>query len=219
MTTQLTGPNTDATPDKTSRLSLPSRPAWSWAASSASGPSAFRTPSCRTDRSAWSRWRWPPWAPLALAFLFAVLSRRIPAAGPPPGPSALQNAPGTRQIAPMSSVTSRASFFMTNAVANPVLITLLRSRLGARLGRRLAVVEYVGRRTGTRHRLVTEYSLDGATVHIRVGGADRKTWWRNFRQPAPLRLRLAGVDHEATAQVETHDGEVVVEARLGDPPS
>lgn len=114
----------------------------------------------------------------------------------------------------MSSVSTRASFFMTNVVANPVLICLLRSRTGTRLGRRLAVVEYVGRRTGRRHRLVTGYSLDYPTLQIRVGGADRKTWWRNFREPSPLHVRLAGVDYETTAHVVSHRGEVVVEALL-----
>ena len=53
-------------------------------------------------------------------------------------------------------------------------------------------------------------------MRIRVGGADRKTWWRNFRQPAPVHLRLAGVDHDAVAHVGTHGAVVVVEALLRD---
>ena len=89
----------------------------------------------------------------------------------------------------------------TDKVANPLLVQLLRSPAGRRLGRRLAVVEYVGRRTGKRHRLVTQYTCDGETVRIAVGRPDQKTWWRNFRQPRPLRLRLAGVDREATAHL------------------
>jgi len=108
-------------------------------------------------------------------------------------------------------------FGITNRVANPVLIPLLRSRLGAGLGRHLAVVEYVGRRTGQRHRLVTQYSLHGTKVHIEVGGADRKSWWRNFRSPAPVQLRLAGVDREGTAVAVKHGEEVVLEALLDDP--
>jgi hypothetical protein len=110
-------------------------------------------------------------------------------------------------------------FLITNKVANPVLIPLLRSRPGARLGRRLAVVEYVGRRTGRRHRLVTQYSMDGLTVRIPVGAADRKAWWRNFRQPTRLQLRLAGVDHDAVAHVVTVGDEVALEVLLRDPGS
>lgn len=116
----------------------------------------------------------------------------------------------------MPSVRTRPQFVITNAVANPVLIPLLRSRIGTGLGRRLAVVEYVGRRTGQTRRLVTQYSLDGATVHIQVDGADRKTWWRNFAQPAPVRLRLAGVDRDAIAVVVTGGDGTVLEARLTD---
>ena len=105
-------------------------------------------------------------------------------------------------------------FFITTTVANPVLIRLLHGRLGARLGRRLAVVESVGRRTGHRHRLVTQYSLHGSTVRIGVGDADRKSWWRNFEQPARMRLRLAGEDHDAIAHAIPSDAGVVVEASL-----
>ena len=83
-------------------------------------------------------------------------------------------------------------FALTSRVANPVLRRLLRSRLGRRPGRRLAVVRYLGRRTGRPHELVTQYVRDGATVWILVGAADRKTWWRNLRTPAEIDLWLAG---------------------------
>ena len=113
----------------------------------------------------------------------------------------------------MPSVRLRP-YFVTTTFANPALIRLLRSRLGARLGRRLAVVEYVGRRTGQRHQLVTQYSLHGPTVRIGVGDADRKSWWRNFEHPTRVRLRLAGEDHDAVARVVKGDEGVVVEASL-----
>ena len=90
----------------------------------------------------------------------------------------------------MSPVSSQA--FMITNVANRFVIPVLTGRAGRRLGRRLAVVEYLGSRSGQRHRLVTHYVTDGRTVHIKVGMAERKTWWRNFRTPHPVRLRLAG---------------------------
>ncbi len=46
---------------------------------------------------------------------------------------------------------------VTNGLANRFLIPLLHSTTGRRLGYRLAVVEYVGRRTGRHHQLVTMY--------------------------------------------------------------
>ena len=63
----------------------------------------------------------------------------------------------------MTSAT-RQSFPLTNVVANPILIPLLKSWLDRPLGRRLAVVEYVGRRSGDRHQLVAQYVRNGREV-------------------------------------------------------
>jgi hypothetical protein len=107
---------------------------------------------------------------------------------------------------------------MTNAMANKMLIPLLRRRAGRGLGRRLAVVEYRGRRSGQRHELVTLYSRSGRTLRIRVGMAEHKTWWRNFEEGHPLCLRLAGKDYDATARVVREDDLVSVIAELEDGP-
>ena len=105
-------------------------------------------------------------------------------------------------------------FIITNGLANRLLIPVLRSRIGRRLGRRLAVVEYVGRRSGEPHHLVTQYVSDARTVRIGVGMSERKTWWRNFQSARSVRLRLAGVDYDATAHVERSEGRVCVIAEL-----
>lgn len=102
---------------------------------------------------------------------------------------------------PMSPVSSQR-FVITNVVANRVLIPSPRSRAGRRLGRRLAAVEYVGRRCDRRHHLVTQYRTDSRAVRIGVDIAEHKTWWRNSQAPHPVRLRLAGEDHHAMAHVE-----------------
>lgn len=115
------------------------------------------------------------------------------------------------------SPARRRSFTMMNLVANRVVIPVLRSRAGRRLGGRLAVVEYVGRRTGRRHRLVAQYATDGRTVRFMVGMAERKTWWRNFLSPHPVHLLLAGVDHDATAHVVRVGDSVSVVAELEGP--
>ncbi len=104
-----------------------------------------------------------------------------------------------------------------NGLANRFLIPLLNGPAGVRLGRRLAVLEYSGRRTGRHHRLVTMYAIDGPVVRITVGMAEHKTWWRNFEDPRPLRLRLAGVDHEALAHVVHDHDRVTVLAELTPP--
>lgn len=113
----------------------------------------------------------------------------------------------------MAPVSTR-KFFMRNGVANRVVIPILKSRAGKRLGRRLVVVEYLGRRTGLRRQLVTQYVTEGRTVSIRVGMAQRKTWWRNFREPHPVRLRLAGADHQASAHLVRDGNQVSVVAEL-----
>jgi hypothetical protein len=79
------------------------------------------------------------------------------------------------------------------------------------------VVEYLGRRSGQHRELVTQYVVHGRTVRIRVGSAARKTWWRNFESPHPLRLRLAGEEHAVRAHVEQHGALVSVTADLDVP--
>jgi len=103
---------------------------------------------------------------------------------------------------------------LTNQVANRALIPLLESSFGDTLGRRLAVLDYVGRRSGQPHRLVVMYAAEGRSVRITVGMAEHKTWWRNFETPHPLTLRLAGIDHHVFAHVHQDDGRTYVIADL-----
>ena len=110
---------------------------------------------------------------------------------------------------------SHQSFALTNLVVNTALIPILKSRLGRSLGRRFAVVEYLGRRSGKPYQLVTQYATDGRTVSIGVGMAERKTWWRNFNEAQPLSLRLAGEDFDTTARVVREGNMVSVVAELG----
>jgi hypothetical protein len=113
-----------------------------------------------------------------------------------------------RPFSPAHAVAS------ANAAANRLLLALLRSPAGRLLGRRLAVVEYTGRRTGRVNHLVVIYVIDGTQVRIDVAMAQDKTWWRNFEEPRPLRLRLAGTDHEALAHVVSDGHRVRVIAEL-----
>ena len=92
-------------------------------------------------------------------------------------------------------------FWITNHMVNPILQALLRSSMGGRLGRSLAVVSYLGRRTGKQHQLVVQYARDGAQVWIMPGQPERKTWWRNLREPRDVEVRLAGEEFHGTAVV------------------
>ena len=66
------------------------------------------------------------------------------------------------------SLIRRQPFSLTNDVANRLLIPLT-SRAGRRPGRRPAVVQCTGRRSGVAHELVTQYVLNGPTVRISAG--------------------------------------------------
>jgi hypothetical protein len=89
-------------------------------------------------------------------------------------------------------VADTLAFRLTNRVANPVLLRLLRTRAGRRAGRRLAVLRYTGLRTGRPHELVAMYVRTAATVWVLVGAAEHKSWWRNLTAPADVVLWLAG---------------------------
>jgi F420H(2)-dependent quinone reductase len=96
-------------------------------------------------------------------------------------------------------VADSLPFRLTNRVANPLLLRLLRTRAGRLLGRRLAVLRYTGARTGRAHELVTMYVHSGDTAWIFVGQPEHKSWWRNLRTPAEVTLWLAGEEIRAQA--------------------
>ena len=82
--------------------------------------------------------------------------------------------------------------WVTSHLANPILRPLLHSPAGHRLGRRLALIRYPGRRTGRMHELPVQYARDGACIWIMPGATKGKTWWRNLRDGADVDLVLAG---------------------------
>ena len=90
---------------------------------------------------------------------------------------------------------------LINRFVNPPLARLLRTGLGGRtLGRTLALIDYTGRRSGQRRRLVTMYNRDDHTITIPVAAAGRKSWWRNFDRGGPMRILLRGRHYDATAR-------------------
>ena len=79
---------------------------------------------------------------------------------------------------------------MTNRVVNPVLRRVLQTPLGRGLGRSLASGTPAtgrGRRTSW-----SAGTCGTGTGWILVGQAQRTTWWRNHRSPAPVELWPAG---------------------------
>ena len=86
-----------------------------------------------------------------------------------------------------------------NRLVNPVVRLLLRSPLHPVLSRSLVILSYQGRKTGRWRGLPCMYARDGQDLYVIPAQPGRKVWWRNLRQPTPVRLRLQGHDLEGTA--------------------
>lgn len=86
-------------------------------------------------------------------------------------------------------------------VANRVVGAVLSSPLHWLLGRRLALVRYVGRVSGQSYTLPTQYVRDGDRLVIVAGRADGKRWWRNFTEPMPAEVLLDGTWHQCDLAV------------------
>jgi hypothetical protein len=77
-------------------------------------------------------------------------------------------------------------------IGNTLALALL---AGRRLGlhHRLVGLAVTGRRTGQVVRFPVQYALDGDDLLVVPGHADRKTWWRNLRDPGtPLEVLYDG---------------------------
>ncbi len=108
-----------------------------------------------------------------------------------------------------------APFAMWNRSGNRVVALLLRSRLHSLVSRRLTLITVTGRRTGRQHTFPVGYQQSAQRLTIPVLWPQRKLWWRNLRDGAPVQLHLRGADRtgQAHARVDDHDG-VVVEVLL-----
>jgi len=69
---------------------------------------------------------------------------------------------------------------------------LLRSPLRRVLDGTVLLITVTGRRTGHPYTLPVQYAVGDGVVWLLPGHPERKTWWRNLEQPAPVDLDLAG---------------------------
>lgn len=75
---------------------------------------------------------------------------------------------------------------------NPVILWLLGSPLHAVASGQLMSLSYTGRRSGRRITLPVGYQRTADRIDVLVSKAPRKQWWRNFREPAAVELRVRG---------------------------
>jgi deazaflavin-dependent oxidoreductase (nitroreductase family) len=106
-------------------------------------------------------------------------------------------------------------FAVINRTVNPLVRALLRSPAHGLVSSHLALITVTGRRSGRTYTFPVGYHRDGDVVTIGIDWPDRKRWWRNLREPAPVEIRLAGARRTGTAVARGDERSgVTVEIRL-----
>ncbi len=82
---------------------------------------------------------------------------------------------------------------------NPIIIWLLYSPLHWIMSGMTMIIQYKGRRSGKDYQLPVGYLRNGDT--LLTVSFRRRTWWRNLRGGAPVRLRLEGMDFNGFSEV------------------
>ena len=95
----------------------------------------------------------------------------------------------------------RARERVTLPQGNAVVLAVLRSRAHRLLSGSAVELRYTGRRSGREYVLPVQYAGAGDHLVVRPQRWQHSTWWRNFRTPQPVTVRLAGRLHEGTARV------------------
>jgi hypothetical protein len=100
--------------------------------------------------------------------------------------------------------------------ANRAVEILLQSPAHPILSGKVQLIRYEGRRTGRVHTTPTQFvELGPDRVAIVVGRPQAKQWWRNFREPRSLQLRIRGVWRDSRARAAwRHEETELVDAAL-----
>jgi deazaflavin-dependent oxidoreductase (nitroreductase family) len=86
-------------------------------------------------------------------------------------------------------------------MVNGIVRALLRSRAHGLVSGAIALLTVTGRTSGRSFELPVQYVERDDTLIVLAGRAGTKTWWRNVRTRAPVRVRLRGRDVDGTAVV------------------
>jgi F420H(2)-dependent quinone reductase len=115
-----------------------------------------------------------------------------------------------------SAPPGHGPFAVWNRTGNRAVAALLRSPLHRVLSGRLLLITVTGRRSARRITLPVTYTQQASRLTIHVMWPERKLWWRNLRDGAPVGLRLRGRQLEGWARAEVDpSGATRVEVELG----
>jgi deazaflavin-dependent oxidoreductase (nitroreductase family) len=84
---------------------------------------------------------------------------------------------------------------------NPAVVWILGSRIHPLLSFGLMLITVTGRRSGRRYTLPVGYQRQSDRLTVLVSKAPRKSWWRNYRSPGPVEVRLRGRRRVGEARV------------------
>jgi NADPH:quinone reductase len=98
--------------------------------------------------------------------------------------------------------SGHGGFALLNRTGNPIMKAVLRSPLHGLASGKFALITVTGRRSGRRFTFPVGYARREDQVTIGVGWPERKVWWRNLRQPAPVEMRIRGRSYRGTAVAE-----------------
>jgi len=84
---------------------------------------------------------------------------------------------------------------------NGAVAWVLRSPLHFVLSPGLMLITITGRRSGRRYTIPVGYQRQGETLHVLVSKPARKQWWRNFREPGDVEVRVRGEQRRGRARV------------------
>ena len=98
-------------------------------------------------------------------------------------------------------------FMIWNRSGNRAVAMLIRSPLHRLVSGQLLLITVTGRRTGRKHTLPVGYQMSAQQLTIPVLWPQRKLWWRNLRDGAPVELLLRGAHRTGQAQADVDEGE------------
>lgn len=108
----------------------------------------------------------------------------------------------------MLKTTPRSWDWTPSPFSNALISTVLRTPLLHRMiSHQLLLLTFTGRKSGKRYTTPVGYFREGKTVTILTKWF--RPWWRNFQNPAPVEVRIAGKVRSGTAKALTDEAAVI----------